>query len=141
MSIESLANTLQSAHGSTLHRCRVATIFLFGSRALGIARSTSDFDFGVLLQPPLPPGPRRKKIYTALYEIFDTVVGRPTNIDIVFLHDAPLHVRFHVVRRGVVIFETDPKIRGAFVEHTNREYADLEPFRRAFESAVLARIP
>jgi hypothetical protein len=62
------------------------------------------------------------------------------NMDIIFLQDAPIELRFHTARYGRVVFETDPKFRGRFVEDTVREYADFEPYRRVFEEAIIERI-
>lgn len=115
-------------------------IFLLGSRALGIERQNSDYDFGILLSALPPKGPRRRKVYHTLHDIFENILHELCNMDIIFLQDAPLELRFHTARHGKVLFETDPQCRGLFLEKTIREYADFEPYRRVFEEAVLARI-
>lgn len=107
---------------------------------MGIERSNSDYDFGILLKKLPPKGPRRRKIYNALHEILGDTINELRNMDIIFLQDAPIELRFHTVRYGKVVFETDPKSRGRFLENTIREYADFEPYRRVFEDAIMERI-
>lgn len=139
MTPKQLAHRLQN-HRPALKRLGVACIFLLGSRALGIERPNSDYDFGILLNKLPPKGPKRRKSYDALYEILGSTVNELRNMDIIFLQDSPLELRFHTARYGIVIFETNSKIRGRFLENTIREFADFEPYRRVFENAILERI-
>lgn len=140
MEIQTLSRSLTN-HAPLLKRFGIAVVYLFGSRAQQIAQATSDYDFGILLSTPVPPGAQRRQIYDTLYELFDGLIGQPVNIDIVFLHNAPLHLRHHVIRHGVILFETDPLLRGQFHEHTISESADFAFHRQRFEEATLQRIP
>lgn len=139
MEIQELSRSVQRL-AAEFEPLNIAAIYLFGSRAQGLARKTSDYDFGVLLQRPVGHGPRRRELYDRLYALFDGLVGEPTNLDIVFLHDAPIHLRQHVIRHGIVLFETDPILRGRFHERTMTETADFEFHRKRFEAATLKRI-
>lgn len=123
-----------------LNRMGVVCIFLLGSRALGVERQNSDYDFGILLKKLPPKGPLRRETYHTLHDVLGDIIDALCNVDIIFLQDAPLELRFHTARYGKVLFETDPQYRGLFLENTIREYADFEPYRRVFEEAVLARI-
>lgn len=140
MDIQTLSRSL-AHHAPLLKQFGIAVVYLFGSRAQQIERSTSDYDFGILLSAPVPAGAQRRQIYDTFYELLDGLIGQPVNIDIVFLHDAPLHLRDHVIRHGVILFETDPVLRGQFHEHTINASADFAFHRQRFEEATLQRIP
>lgn len=119
----------------------VTTLFLFGSRALGIAHKNSDYDFGVLLENSGVLGQGTQKLYQKIYELLEEVVKKRVTIDIVFLDHAPLQLRFHVMRFGEVLLDFNPQKRALFIEKTMLEHADFEPYRRLFEETTLARIP
>lgn len=140
MQIQALSKAVHQVT-TQLQPLGVAVIYLFGSRAQGLEGPMSDYDFGILLRDPLPPGPKRRQLYLALHEILEDIINQPTNIDIVFLHDAPMHLRLHVIRHGVILFETDARLRGRFHEHTMMTAADFAFHRERFEAAILARIP
>ncbi len=101
----------------------------------------SDYDIGVLMERP---GERRGgKTYDALYDIFAPICPRTLAndvLDIVFLNDAPLELRFHVIRYGRIIFDTDTKKRGEFKEQTIEEYCDYRPILNMFDRAILASL-
>ncbi len=139
MDLKTFSQRLAS-HKTALNRHGVVCIFLIGSRALGIERRNSDYDFGILLKKLPPKGPRRRKIYNALHDILGDTIDELRNMDIIFLQDAPLELRFHAARYGKIVFETNPRFRGRFLENTAREYADFEPYRRVFEDAIMERI-
>ena len=54
-----------------LERLGVEAVVLFGSRALGLARKSSDYDFGILIKRRslLRTHEKRKKLYDELYNI------------------------------------------------------------------------
>lgn len=74
---------------------RDATVYLFGSRARGDARPTSDVDVGIVARPPLPPA-LMAELREALEE--STV---PYRVDLVDLAEAPPEYRRAVEREGV----------------------------------------
>ena len=117
-----------------------STLYLFGSRAEGVARRESDFDFGILLKQPSVIKNGSQKLYQEFYDLLQDLVPQKVNLDIVFLDRAPLQLRFHVIGHGQVLFDSDPLRRGYFEERTLSEHADFEPYRRLFEEATLARI-
>lgn len=127
--------------GEGMRRLGVSTLYLFGSRALGVARPSSDYDFGFLLENPSVLSQESQGLYQRLYDLLQEVVPVKTNLDVVFLDRASLQLRYHVIRYGKVLLDFDPLNRGRFEERTLEEHADFEPFRRIFEEATLARIP
>lgn len=120
----------------------VAALYLFGSRAQGIAGPLSDYDFAVLMKKP---GDKRGgKVYDQLYEILFPLC-RPRTlqndvIDIIFLRDAPLELRFHVIRYGQVLFDAQPLRRLRFEVETQLLYSDYRPILDMFDNAILATI-
>jgi len=121
----------------------IAGIFLFGSRAQGVERETSDYDFGVIMTDPrtIRETLVRNAIYDTLYDIIAKQIKHLRNIDIVFADTSDLQFRFHIVRDGKLLFLGNERVVGNFLEKTTEEYADFAPYRRLFQQAILARIP
>lgn len=129
-----------------LRRVGVAAVYLFGSRATGVAGPLSDFDFGVLLNDSRRVREDSREVYDELYALLSTVTHPKSLaedvIDIVFL-DSPrvsLEIKSHIVRKGTVIFDADPRRRANFEERIMRESADFAPLRNFMRQALLARI-
>lgn len=125
-----------------LKQLGVMALYLFGSRAQNIASPQSDYDFAILLDQALLSADHLQ-LYNALYDILSPFCPRTLEndvIDIVFLDQAGLEMRMHVVRYGQVLFDADPKQRLAFEEKTVLEYADFKPLLNIFDQAVLAAI-
>lgn len=120
----------------------VSTIYLFGSRAEGTAKKTSDFDFGILLknQNIIHDFKERKRIYDELYDIFSSEIKQLVNIDIVFLQAVYLQLQYHAISRGKIIYEEDPNFSADYKEEVIQKYADFAPIRKEFHKAVLERI-
>lgn len=118
----------------------MSAIYLFGSRALGNSRENSDYDFGILLKDPTILRNGTLELYQVIYDLLEDIVGERKNLDIIFLDQAPLQLRYQVINHGIVLYDRDPLQRGRFVEKTLEEHADMEPHRKIFEEAVLARI-
>lgn len=121
----------------------IIALVLFGSRAQGIAREDSDYDIGVLMRSD-NDDVRNRTTHTAVYDMVYEAVSehlqRVTDVDIVFLADAPGELKAHVMKYGVVVFESHPTVFADFKECTMREYADFAPHRALFQHATLARI-
>lgn len=127
--------------GKKLRSLGVVAVYLFGSRAQGVAGPLSDFDFGVFMEKS---GNRRgDETYDALYDLLSPLCPRTLAndiLDIVFLNDAPLELRFHVIRYGKVLFDASPRVRGRFEERTMNEYCDYRPTLDMFDRAILAAL-
>ena len=125
-----------------LERLGVEAVVLFGSRALGLARKSSDYDFGILIKRRsiLRIYEERKKLYDELYNILSEKVDQLVNIDIVFLEDAPAELQSHAIKHGVPIYESNPNTFLNFKEYIMLIEADFEPYRNLFQRAILSRI-
>lgn len=111
----------------------VKAIVLFGSRALGTARETSDYDIFVI-------GSNKKEIYDTVYDVIADAINVLTNIDIVFDSDAPLELKHHVASYGQVIYQENTSLFADFREKVMREYADFALHRAIFSNATLSRV-
>lgn len=119
----------------------VVSLYLFGSRAMGLAGPLSDFDFGVLMEKE---GHRRgDAVYEKLYDILSPICPRTLDndtIDIVFLDNAPLELQAHVVRYGKILLDANPLRRGRFEEKVIEDYCDFRPVLDLFDRAILASL-
>lgn len=125
-----------------MEKLGVAGIFLFGSRAQGVAGKTSDFDFAVLVKNNaiLSDIEEKKRIYYELYRILSEQIKTLTNIDIVFAQNADLQFRHHIAKDGVLLYLGDQKIISDFLETAMEYYADFAPLRFEFHKAIIQRI-
>lgn len=121
----------------------VSAIVLFGSRALGLAGETSDYDFGVLLNGKglQKLKTERGELFDALHDIFSSHIKRLINIDVVFLQTAPGELQVHATNKGQVLYEEKPGAFTDFRERVMLEYADFAPLREIFHQGILSRIP
>lgn len=124
-----------------LKKLGVSALYLFGSRAIGAEGPLSDYDFAVLMSRK---GYRRGDVtYNAIYDLLSPLCPRTLEndiIDIVYLLDAPLELRSHVMRQGKIIFESKPLARGHFEETTMLEAADFRPLQLIIDKTILASL-
>lgn len=130
--------TLNTTQKKKLKDLGVQSLYLFGSRAQGVAHAISDYDYAVLMKK----GNYQKgdDIYFALYKILSEISPRTLAndaIDIVFLNDAGLELRFHVIRYGKVLFDIAPSHRLNFEAQTMLLYCDYRPILDRFDRAIL----
>lgn len=118
----------------------VEAVILFGSRALGLARPTSDVDIGVILSVDYPAPATHRTIYNYLYELITNQVSRPVSVDIVLLDQASVELQVHTLNHGRVLFETQPQVFARFKERVMQRVADFAPYQQLFNQATLARI-
>lgn len=125
-----------------LRDLRVGLVYIFGSRAEGVAGPSSDFDVGVVFTDSAIIRGNTTEIYNALYDIFSDVfdLSNFRNIDIVFLERAPLELRFDVISHGIPLFEISSDFRFNFEERTAAFYRDFRPLLNEFNRAVVEKI-
>lgn len=133
--------TLSKTNKNNLRALGVQSLYLFGSRAQMVEGPLSDYDFGVLMESE---GHKRSdKIYDAMYDILAPLCPRTLDndvIDIVFVRDAPLELRFHIIRYGKVLFDANPRERGHFEDNTTMLYCDYRPLLDMFDKTILATL-
>lgn len=119
----------------------VTAVYLFGSRAQGIEGPLSDYDFGVLVEQVKQR--RGGKLYNKLYDLLAPHCPRTLKndiLDIVFLRDAPLELRFHVIRYGRILYDPSPIERLQFETQTVLEYCDFRPILDQVDRTILASV-
>lgn len=134
--------TLTNQDKLSLQNLAVDAVVLFGSRATGDAGINSDYDFGVLLGKKGYTKRRENyhQYYTAVYDIFAERFGDLKGLDIVFLDQAPLEMRRHILYHGKALMETSAGQLADYNAQSILLYADFEPYRRMMNKAVLDRI-
>lgn len=126
-----------------LNNLGVAGIYLFGSQTeSGTVGKLSDFDVAVLFKNPRNAFGDTSEIYGKLYDIFSESFDLSgfKNIDIIFLPNASLQLRYHIVTAGKILYSGDIEAILKHKEKTIMEYADFAPVRNLFNRAILERI-
>ena len=113
----------------------VLVAYLFGSRADGRARPTSDRDIAVLFPPTLSPQERGRWRLILIGRLIDAY--HSDAIDLVVLNDSPPLLRFEVIRRRHILYNRDDEARVAFEVRTMQEWFDWAPRCRRMQRARL----
>jgi len=104
---------------------RIEVIYLFGSRARGEAAQESDYDFAFRVSTPLSLT-EQAEINAKLMKITHC-----SQVDTIFLHEAPILLKFEAVSGGRIIFSRiDPDAVNRYEMSIYREYFHTERFRR-----------
>ncbi|MEM1416075.1 MAG: nucleotidyltransferase domain-containing protein [Myxococcota bacterium] len=109
----------------------VSAAYLFGSRARGTERPTSDVDVGVLFAQPRARG--LVGLPTELEAALGEALSLP--VQVIDLERASPDLVHRVLRDGILVSEADPSARVRFEVKRRNEYFDvlphLERYRRA----------
>jgi hypothetical protein len=105
-------------------RADVVAVYLFGSRARGNARPSSDIDLAVLYREP--PSAGLEALSLPLEGDLEAALGVP--VQALSLNLAPPDVIHRVLRDGVLLLERDASRRVAFEVRARNEYFDLRPY-------------
>jgi len=120
-----------------LRRSGVGALIVFGSFVEGTFHPGSDIDVGVVFEDLNPLKSDPVEVYGLLYEELTEKIGE--NIDIVYLHEAPLSLQFNAVTEGVSIFYTSEEFYYDYKERIIKLYLDFRFFENIFDEAVLER--
>lgn len=108
----------------------VIVAYLFGSRARGTARPTSDIDVAVLLNADADTHWRRLELGARLGD----------TVDLVVLNDAPVALAYRVLRDGILLVSNDERARIRHWTRTVDRYLDTAPLRRALAAGTRHRL-
>ena len=106
----------------------IVAAYLFGSRARGTARPSSDVDLAVLLRSR--PVGRLSNVAREFEASVERVVRRP--VEVVVLNTAPADLVHRVLRDGILVLDRDRPTRIRFEVQSRNEYFDLAPLRRLY---------
>ncbi len=123
-----------SAVDRVLATAGVQFAYLFGSRATGRQRPTSDADIAIM-----PGRPLDLLAEAGLADQLARELRVPT-VDLVDLRRAPLRLRGRVLEEGRLLYSADEPGRVAFEVRTRSEYFDFLPTQRAHRDHFLRRV-
>lgn len=110
----------------------IEALYLFGSRAKGIARADSDLDLAVFAATPLD-AMQRFNAQRALSAKLDC------DVDLVDLHDASSVLRSEVVNHGHLLYRRDAERTLDFEARVLGEYAELLDATRELRKEIHRR--
>lgn len=108
----------------------IIVAYLFGSAAAGGSGPLSDFDFAVLLNMDCDHFALRLKLISELARLIKT-----ENFDLIVINDAPLALRYGIIKGGVVLKES-PSTRVALETSVVREFLDTVYIRSVHSDFV-----
>jgi hypothetical protein len=111
--------------------------YLFGSSTGAGRRLKGDVDIAVLLGSNAARRPIKTQV--AILRDVQNLLGR-TDVDVIVLNDAPLVLRFEVLRNKKLIFERNIRKRVDFEVLSELKYFDWEPMRRFFCSDLRTNV-
>jgi predicted nucleotidyltransferase len=124
----------RSAVDQVLAAAGVQFAYLFGSRATGRHRPTSDADIAIMTGQPLD-----LLAEAGLADRLAQALQLPA-VDLVDLRRAPLGLRGRVLAEGQLLYSADEPGRVAFEVRTRSEYFDFLPTQRAHRDHFLRRV-
>ncbi len=116
----------------------IVAAYLFGSRAGGRPRPTSDVDVAVVFAAGTDPE-RRFQIRCLLSEQL-AAAGRVAAADVVDIETAGPLLAHEILRGGCLLFTKDEARRVAIVARQMMRYIDGGPMRRALDEAAFRRL-
>lgn len=142
-----------------MERTEVVFAYLFGSRAAGGERRSSDVDVAVYLEEEAVGGPgysaagrgaggeHSSEAWSAIHGDLVRAVGSsrdrggaPEGIDLVLLNRLPPLLADRVARTGELLFSRDDPQRIRWLVRTKSRYCDLRPLWDRLDRAVEERI-
>jgi uncharacterized protein len=124
----------RSAVDRVLAAADVQFAYLFGSRATGQHRPTSDADIAIM-----PGQPLDLLAEVGLADQLAQALQVPA-VDLVDLRRAPLWLRGRVLDEGRLLYSADEPGRVAFEVRARSEYFDFLPTQRAHRDQFLRRV-
>ena len=110
------------------------SVYLYGSRAAGLARADSDYDFALIT-----PGPLSWEAIGRIREsLIDSLPGEP-EVDCVDMRRIPLTLAAQILESGVVLLPGDEGERARLETRLMSMYACLNEERQGVIVDILAR--
>ena len=116
----------------------VIALYLFGSFARGEEGPLSDIDVAVLADRSMLSQRVGDPVVEYLGRI-NRVLGTD-EVSFVLLNEAPLVLRYEVIRGGQVLVDNRPRARLDFEVHTEDLYMDFRPHLEAYDEELLRQL-
>ena len=111
----------------------IQAVYIFGSRATGVARETSDLDLAVV--------PRNHQVRQQRLDILADLARHGfCDVDLVFLDTDDITLQYEAVRQNRLIYQTADFDRGALYSKIVRQYFDFLPYLNVQREAYKRRI-
>jgi len=108
----------------------VELAYLFGSRARGRVNFLSDYDFAILM-----PGGGFAEYYRFFHDLSTIMKG--LKVDVVMLKDAPVELRYRVIKEGILLYQKNRYIKVEFEGDVLSRYFDFLPVLRGQRKEIL----
>ena len=115
----------------------ILAAYLFGSAAEGVAHRWSDLDIALLLPSELG-AQQRLDIRLEVMAALERLCRRP--VDVVVLNEAPLLLRFQVLKHGRLLVDRDAVRRSLFAARTMSMYYDARRYLEYHWDHLVRRI-
>jgi len=121
-----------------LKELNISLVYLFGSYVNKKMNFQSDIDIAILFYDDSYKK-YKLKIYSELYKIFSDIF-KNREVDIVFLNESPLTLKFEVVTSGKPIYFEKIDTHYEYKERVIKEYIDFKPLLDEQDKEILNRI-
>ena len=98
----------------------VVAVYIYGSRARGNARTSSDWDFAIFLEKPFAD----PYDLVRLQERIEGIVGG--KVDLLVLNSARVALAFKAIKEGVLVYGKNPDFRSDFEVMIMKKYFDVK---------------
>lgn len=113
---------------------------LFGSSITGAKHLGSDIDIGVVFERTDEHLHDPVGVYGDLYHQFVPLARKNQKLDIVYLDEAPISLRFKAITEGDPLYIKDERAFCDYKERVMREYFDFKPVMDEFTGAFLGTV-
>jgi len=136
--MSSKAVALSLAAQRKLKKAGVAVVYAFGSRVMGTSLPFSDLDIGLVMEDKQLFKISFGKLYTIVYGILSSDNPEEPDgpkLDIAFLQRANAALAVKAIQEGVILFESNAKLRADFEESVLHRYDDYRMLQYEYEEA------
>jgi hypothetical protein len=115
----------------------IVSAYLFGSRSRGQTGPLSDFDFGIQIAEKFPAS---EYLNIKLKLTVDLVHATGSNaVDVVILNEAPLLLKYQIIRGGKLIYDRNPAKRALLTFDTISKYLDWNYYEKSLAKSLIKR--
>lgn len=121
-----------------LKKNQVGLVIIFGSCVSDRTHPKSDIDIGIVFENEKIKIEKPVEVYGDLYEVFSKAF-KVSNLDIVYLREAPLSLQFKAINDGKIIYETSLKFSADYREEVMIRYFDFKFTENYFNKIFLSQ--
>jgi predicted nucleotidyltransferase len=117
----------------------IRSLYIFGSRAIGREKLSSDYDFAVILDEKIKKEKYSQYKLNIISELLRLV--NTDHIDLVILNsdDVPLLLKYNIIKEGKVIFDKNKSERVNCEVHILRLWLDWQYFEKMWWDIRVAK--